>query len=236
MDRQSREGREQEITVPDQGSFLELFKRAGAQTLVGFQFYFQEQGDYAPRKVRIEQVTQNGLTLKVMDLGAKKLIERDIASGELTVGWATRSEEDPVIRLLRQVKINAQPFLDPNLRSMQQEAEGVKNQQGGKGDEHPFSRSAPPMMPPGMGQPMHAARPEMGGRVRAATPSILGQFSPPVRGEGMQRGKEAFRPFQPFVRGIRPIPARPMQQFNRIYEENLQRGRGPFFFCIRGQG
>jgi hypothetical protein len=91
MERQSGNAGEQETRVPDQGSVLELCNRAGAQALVGFDFYFQEQGDYAPRKVRVEQVNPNGLTLKVMDLGAKKSIEREIAPGELTVGWATRS-------------------------------------------------------------------------------------------------------------------------------------------------
>jgi hypothetical protein len=228
MERQSRNEGEQETRVPNQGSFLELFNRAGAQALVGFDFYFQEQGDYAPGKVRIEQVNPNGLTLKVMDLRAKKLIEREIAPGELTVGWATRAEDDPVIRLLRQVKIYVQPFLDPNLRVTRQEAEGVRVQQERRGEVHPYSRSATPVRPPGRGQPVHASRSDMGGRVRTATPSLRGHFSPSGRGEGMQRGRGAFGPFQPFVRGLRPIPVRPMQQFNRVDEENLRRERERF--------
>jgi hypothetical protein len=162
--------------VPDLVSVLELYRRTELHALVGFEFFFQEQGDYAPRKVRIDQVNPDGKTFKVMDLGAKKLIEKDLSSGELTVGWATRSENDPVICLLKEVKIDAQPFLDPNLRAMQTEAEEVRNQQARRENAAPFARSAPLQRPPEAAGSMHAHGPEIGRGVRAATPSLMGQF------------------------------------------------------------
>jgi hypothetical protein len=137
-------------------------------------------------------------------------------------------KDDPVIRLLRRTKIYAQPFLDPNLRVMQQRTEGGGVQQERREDVRRNSRSEPAMVLPGRGQPVHASRQELGGGVRAATPSHMSQFSAPGRGGGMHRGRGAFGPFQPFVRGVRPVPVRPMQQFNRMDEENLRRERERF--------
>jgi hypothetical protein len=63
----------------------------------------------------VEQLNQDGQSYKVMDIRAKAVLVRNILPTEMIVGQATRAEDDPVIKLLKQVKIDAHPFLDPRL-------------------------------------------------------------------------------------------------------------------------
>lgn len=49
-----------------------------------------------------------------MDLGAKRQVNGDVYPKNLTVGLASRSTRDPLIRMLRQrTRINPKPYLDP---------------------------------------------------------------------------------------------------------------------------
>jgi hypothetical protein len=218
------------------GSVLELFRRTEAGALVGFEVYFMEQGDYAPKRIRVEKVNEDGHTLQVMDLGAKVLLEKRIFPGELTVGAATRSENDPVIRLLKQVKINPRPFLDPNLRDTQSEVDEFRSPPSRLGSFVPVRRSAPPVFPPERAGLLRRERPELGGGIRAATPSPMNQGPLPVRGEYMQRGRGQFRPFQPYFGGVRPVRVTPERPPDMREEGQHARpcGQFPFYGERRG--
>jgi hypothetical protein len=199
---------------------------------VGFEFFFRDQGDYEPKKVRVEQVNENGQTLKVMDLGTKSLIEKNIFPGELTVGIATRSENDPVIMLLRQLKINPLPFINPNLRERPSEAEEFRTPPSIFGNVLPLRRSAPPVIFQADAGNFRPERPELRG-FRAVTPSPIRQMSVPVRGEHAQRGGAAFRPFRPIFRATRPSPAIPVREPERREATRPERPDGQFRFFDR---
>jgi hypothetical protein len=199
MERASQSGQLQKVRVSDRESVLEMFCRGGVEAFIGFEFYFRDPREYASKKVRIERVNSDRQTLSVMDIAAKTLLEKCIIPGELTVGLATRSENDPVIRLLKQLKIDSRPFPDPALRVKQgQREEGLRTPIPRAEKFGQLIRSAPPMFP-------RPFRPEFEGGFRAATP-ILGMHGvQQVRGEHVARGGRAFRPFQPMFQGIKPV-------------------------------
>jgi hypothetical protein len=219
MVRASESGGANETRVSDEGSVVELAKRAGIHALVGFEFFYAQPGEYGHKKVRIEKVNPDGQTLSVIDVGEKRLIEKKLFPGELTVGAESRARNDPVIRFLRQVKIRAQPFLDPNLRVQPQEAEEYRTPASRLDNLAPLRKSAPPVNP-------QAVRPELGAGFRAATPSPRGQFFQPVKGENSQGGGRGFRPFRPMFRGARQAQSFPLGPPDRREQEQLRGGRG----------
>jgi hypothetical protein len=144
MDRASESGRAPETKVSDERSVIEIFNRAGVNGLVGFEYYSAQPGEYGRKKVRIEQANPDGQTFRVMDIGAKSMIENNIFTGKLIIGEETRSEDDPVIRLLRHLIIDARPFLDPNLRVEQQGTEEYRTSVSRSGSDMQPRRSEPP--------------------------------------------------------------------------------------------
>jgi hypothetical protein len=103
MDRALESGGATEVSVSDKASVVELANGAGINALVGFKFYDWEQGDYGRNKVRVEKVNPDGQTLSGMDVWEKRLINKNMFPGELTVCAESRAEDDPVIRFLKQV-------------------------------------------------------------------------------------------------------------------------------------
>jgi hypothetical protein len=233
MDRGSESGQGPGARVSDRESVFEIYRRVGgARALVGFEFFFRDPSEPVPKKVRVEHVNPDGQTLGIMDVGAKVLLDKCVFPGELVVGTGTRSETDPVIKLLRQVRIDPQPFLDPELRVTQSEAEEFRSPPSRLKNLEQLRRSAPPVFP-------HQIRPNMGRGVRAATPFSAGHGPPPGRGEPLVRGGRAFRPFRPLIRGIRPIQNVQVGLPERRENEAPERRRGQFQFFeggIEGEG
>jgi hypothetical protein len=168
--------------------------------------------DYEPKKVRVKQVNSDGQTLKVMDIRAKRMLDKCMFPGELTVGTARRSEADPVIRLLKQLKIDAQPFIDPNLRVMPSEAEDFRLPPSRLDNLETQRRSATPLFP-------RPARPDMREGMRAPTPFQAAQGPYPARGEQAPPAGQAFGPFLPLFRGNKTSP----EPFSRPNEKKGER-------------
>jgi hypothetical protein len=203
---------------------LELFRRAGAGALLKFEFYFRSPEDYAPKRVRVESVNEDGQTFKVMDLAAKNLVEKSVFPGELTVGLATRSENDPVIKLLQQLKIDPRPFLDPNLRVGQLGGEEFRTPASRSDQAVPHARSAPPIEHQDLWRNLPRCRSELGAGFRASAPLPI-RFPQPVRGEFIPRGGRTFQPFRPFPERVRPEQFRPVMRLEGREDEQLRRGR-----------
>jgi hypothetical protein len=50
MDRESESGRAPETRVSDERSVIEVFKRAGVNGLVGFEYYYMQPGELDGRR------------------------------------------------------------------------------------------------------------------------------------------------------------------------------------------
>jgi hypothetical protein len=190
---------------------------------VGFEFYLREGREGALKRVRVESLNQDGQTYRVMDLRAKAELPRDLHPSEMCVGLAMRSEEDPVIKLLRQIDINEHPFLDPRLTRPGSAVEEFRRPLSRVETFEPLRRSAPPILPNGARVPIRPFNLDAARTFRTGTPLIRGEMRNAGRGAPFPVGEGGFGPFRPSMQAGRPTPvnlARPGGHFG----ENL----GPF--------
>jgi hypothetical protein len=215
---------------PERGTVGEIAKRAGARALVGFDFCLKEGREGALKKVRVEKINPDGQTYRVMDLRAKAEMDRDVHPSEMFVGLAIRSEEDPVIKLMRQINIEEHSFLDPRLARPGSVVEESRRPISRVEAYKPLRRSAPPILPNETIGPVRPINMNAAGIFRAGTPRIRGEMRNAGRGAPFPLGGGGFGPFRPSMHAGRPTPvnlARPGGHFG----ENV----GPFGNQFGGQ-
>jgi hypothetical protein len=96
--------RSQEINsgAPGQGTVPELFRRAGAEALVGCELFLKEGRIGARRRVQVERLNPDGQSYEVIDLRAKAGLVKDFSPAEMSAGLGTENEDDAVVKLMKQ--------------------------------------------------------------------------------------------------------------------------------------
>jgi hypothetical protein len=192
------------VGPPEQGTVVKIDKRAGAMALVGFDFYLREGRDGALKKVRVDRMNQDGQIYQVIDLRAKAEIERDVRPSEMFVVKASRSEDDPVIKLLRQIGIDKRSFLDPRLARHEATAEEYRRPVSRVEAYEPLRRSAPPILPNETRGPVRPFNLNAAGIFRARTSGIRGEMGNSGGAPPFPVGGGGFGPFQPNMHARRP--------------------------------
>jgi hypothetical protein len=109
--------REEEMEVderaPERGTVAELYKLGGAFALVGLEFDYQARDEQQPSRIRLEGMMGNRETYKAVNMRTLKPLEDAVTPRELTVGLKSRGPRYPVIKLMRSVRMPAEPYLDP---------------------------------------------------------------------------------------------------------------------------
>jgi hypothetical protein len=118
-----RAGGEVEQRVAEDNGVAEMYKYGGAFSLIGLEFFYKPEEDAPEMKIRLEGLHRDGETYRARDVRADKPLEDSVHPRELTIGLATRRRRDPVIMLLRNLKMPTEPCLDPLL-------DGPSNGQG----------------------------------------------------------------------------------------------------------
>jgi hypothetical protein len=201
---------EMDLNVPDHRTGFEISRRAGPQALVGFEFFIRDGREGVQRRVRVERLNADGQTYRVVDLKAKVELAKDMLPMELSVGHATRSEDDPVIRLLRQVKILAQPFLDPALARSASAVGEFRTPTSRLDTYEALRRSAPPILLPEVRGPTRLIfNPGTEGMFRMGTPSPRREVGHAGRMTPFPGVAGGFGPFRPNMHATRPVPMVP---------------------------
>jgi hypothetical protein len=191
---------------PERGTIVEIFRRGGARALVGFEFFLAEGREGGQKKVKVERVNPDGLTFGVMDLKAKSELVKDIFAAKLSVGLATRSEDDPVIRLLERLKMDPRPFLDPHLSRPASAAREYRAPSTRLEELDPLRRSAPPNFPHESRGPVRTFNQYAAAAFRLGTPSPRRDFGQVGRGGAVNPKGRGFGPFQPNMQATRASP------------------------------
>lgn len=108
----SEAAQELERGAPGHRAVVEVFRRAGARALVGLEFYLRDGREGAKKKVRVERLNPDGQTYRVSDIQTREEIPKAVLPVELTVGLGTRTEDDPVIKIMQELQIDHRPFLN----------------------------------------------------------------------------------------------------------------------------
>jgi hypothetical protein len=144
----NRGGEEVEQRVEDERMVAKMYKYGGAFSLVGLEFFYRPTEGAPEIRVRLDGLLRDGETYRATDKRANRPLEDSFQPKELRVGLRTRGQRDPVIKLLRQLKMPTEPYINPLLNEA---SEGLKEFQtpGSQGREHAKRRGAATPMPLG---------------------------------------------------------------------------------------
>jgi hypothetical protein len=110
-----RGGEEVEQRVEDERMVAEMYKYGGAFSLVGLEFYYKPAADAPEIRVKLDGLFRNGETYRATDVRAGRPLEDGFHPRELRIGLRTRGQRDPVIKLLKQLKMPTEAYIDPLL-------------------------------------------------------------------------------------------------------------------------
>jgi hypothetical protein len=105
-------GKEVEQEIQDEKLVAELYKYGGAFSLVGLEFFYKQRKDAPALRIRLEGLLRDGESYRAKDVRTEKELEDSFQPRELTVGKGTRGRRDPVILLMRRLKMNPEAYLD----------------------------------------------------------------------------------------------------------------------------
>jgi hypothetical protein len=110
-----RGGEEVEQRVEDDRMVAEMYKLGGAFSLVGLEFYYKPAADAPKISVKLDGLFRDGETYRATDVRAGRPLEDGFHPRELRIGLRTRGPRDPVIKLLKQLKMPTGAYIDPLL-------------------------------------------------------------------------------------------------------------------------
>jgi hypothetical protein len=103
--------------LEEEGTVAFLYKHAGARALVGLEFFYRQPREIRSRRVKLDKLNRDGDSYKVTDVQAKEGLVRDMYPGELSVGLATRRNDEPIIKLFESCDVPTRPFIDSRLEA-----------------------------------------------------------------------------------------------------------------------
>jgi hypothetical protein len=106
-------GEEVEQEIEDDKLVTELYKYGGAFSLVSLEFFYKQREDAPALRIRLEGLLRDGESYRAKDVRTERELEDSFQPKELTVGRGTRGRKDPVILLMRRLKMNPEAYLDP---------------------------------------------------------------------------------------------------------------------------
>lgn len=210
----NRGGEEVEQRVEDERMVAEMYKYGGAFSLVGLEFFYRPTEGAPEIRVRLDSLLRDGETYRATDVRANTPLEDGFQPKELRIGLGTRERRDPVIKLLRQLKMPTEPYIDPLLNEA---SEGLEEFQtpGSQGRAHAERREAATPM-------------QLGERLRGAYGNVQQGFQGRGRNGGQFQGApmspQRPRHFSPFRQ---PFPQQYPQQFEQQYPRQYQPGFRP---------
>jgi hypothetical protein len=202
----SEAAQEFEKGAPGHRALVEVFRRAGARALV---FYLRDGREGAKKKVRVERLNPDGQTYRVLDIQTREEIFKAVLPVKLTVGLGTRTEDDPVIKIMQELQIDHHPFLNSLLNRPESVAREFRTPLSHQEAFEPLRRSAPPILFPETRETARPFLPNNTGAFRRGTPSPSGMHA---GREGLFRmGGRGFGPFKPGMQATRPTPLAPLR-------------------------
>jgi hypothetical protein len=106
-------GKEVEQQIEDENLVAEMYKYGGAFSLVGLEFFYKAREDLPATRIRLDGLLKDGESYRAKDVRTDRPMEDAFHPRELTVGKGTRGGRDPVIKLMRSLKMNPEAYLDP---------------------------------------------------------------------------------------------------------------------------
>jgi hypothetical protein len=208
---EDRRGEKVEQRVHDNNTVAEMYKYGGAFALIGLEFFYQRKEGGPPIEIRLDGLHRDGETYRAADVETEKPMEDSFHPRELTVGKGTRGRRDPVILLMRQLKMNNfEQYLDPLVEEQpvrQADFHTPESQFGLHAEERRVSENP---QNEGQARGMRGGfLPATIGRGRSGTPIPRAQMTPPQR-----RVATPFRPqfeqaYQPMFRHASPANYHP---------------------------
>lgn len=110
-----RGGEEVEQRVEDDRMVAEMYKLGGAFSLVRLEFYYKPAADAPEIRIKLDGLLRDGETYRATDVRADRPLEDGFHQRELRIGLRTRGPRDPVIKLLKQLKMPTGAYIDPLL-------------------------------------------------------------------------------------------------------------------------
>jgi hypothetical protein len=92
-----------------------MYKYGGAFSLVGLEFFYRAREDAPELRIGLDGLQRDGESYRATNVRANKPLEDSFQPKELTVKRGSRERRDPVIQLMRRLKINPQQYLEPLL-------------------------------------------------------------------------------------------------------------------------
>jgi hypothetical protein len=211
MERGEEREEEREDGPPDQGTAQELYKLAGAISLIGLEFFVEDEAVLGPRRIRLDKLNRDGTSYQISDVRTNARLDRSVTPGELTIGLASRRADEPVIALLRGAKIGHKPYLKPGEDRPRSVATEFLAPETGFEAAQGVRRSAPPFVQEPCRQSPRAFQQWVPGRGIPASPLLrretpLYPRNPMMGGIGAQGNQMPPRfaaPFQPQTRAER---------------------------------
>jgi hypothetical protein len=108
-------GEEVEQLGIEENTVAEIYKYGGAFLLVGLEFFYKTEDGSPEMRIQLDGLQRDGGTYRATDVRADKRLEDSFHLKELTVGLGTRGRRDPVIMLMKSLKMPVDAYLDPLL-------------------------------------------------------------------------------------------------------------------------
>jgi hypothetical protein len=220
-------GEEVEQRVRDDNTVSKMYKYGGAFALIGLEFDYRPRKDAPAIRVRLNGLHGNGETYRATDVRAGKPLEDNIHPKELTIARMSKGARDPVIILLKKLKMPTEPYLDPlaeRPRSGLGDYFTPETQLGLHAEERRMSVSRP-FAEPAYEQQGRGLMGAMGRR-GGGTPLLRAHMTPSPQRPIPQFGQQIGPDYQP---AFRPAPA-------AAYNAHMHGGaRAPFSFNQRDE-
>jgi hypothetical protein len=206
MSARGEEEMEVEQRGPEQGTVAALFKYAGAFALVGLEFDYQASDELQPSRIRPEGMMGNGETYRAVNVRTLRELKDAVSPHELTVDYKSRGPRDPVIKLMQQVKMPAERYVDPLIERPPSGLGEYQTPEEGRGSGRDGPRGTTPAPIEERGRRQQGAMHGRGYGERMSTPAQRAPYSPHVQPGWPNFGAPSGNTFQP---RFRPVLARP---------------------------
>jgi hypothetical protein len=198
-----RGGKEVEQEIEDEEIVAALYKYGGAFSLVGLWFYHKARKDAPEIKVKLDGLLRDGEQYRATDVRTGRPLEDGFQPRELRVKKGSRGKRDPVILLMRRLRMNLTAYLDPLLAerpaSRMGEYSTSEPQFGQHADER---RTCMPQHIGEQGREFQMGGIGEGGRGRSNTPLQRNLMTPSPQRNPFQFGQPVGQGYQ---QGFRPV-------------------------------
>jgi hypothetical protein len=191
--------------APDQEIVAELYKYGGAFALIGLEFLYQANDELQPSRARLEGMLENGESYRAMNVRILRPLKDAVSPKELTVGLKSRGARDPVIKLMRQLKMPTEPFIDPLMERPPSGMGEYRTPEEELGTGREGYRGAAPSPFGERGRRPSGGMMGRGYGERVATPLRRAPYSPLMQQSVPRFGAPVGQGFQ---QGFRPVPVR----------------------------